>query len=69
MSKDQTNAEEGRVKKKLQTKTPMSTDCFLPPFDPSNPVGMTLFSMSAIMCSLLCSSVFFLHVCLQCLTI
>ncbi|XP_050926519.1 RNA-binding protein 20-like [Lates calcarifer] len=39
-SEDQTSMEEESVKKKLQIKTPTSTDHSLPPFDPSNPVGM-----------------------------
>ncbi|GAA6228710.1 zinc finger protein 638-like [Lates japonicus] len=38
-SEDQTSTEEESVKKKLQIETPTSTDS-LPPFDPSNPVGM-----------------------------
>ncbi|XP_074484176.1 uncharacterized protein LOC141763615 isoform X1 [Sebastes fasciatus] len=39
-SEDQTNTEEESVKKKLKTGTPTNTDCSLPPFDPSSPVGM-----------------------------
>ncbi|XP_068582772.1 zinc finger protein 638-like isoform X1 [Cebidichthys violaceus] len=37
-SEDQANSEEESVKKKLKRDTP--TDCSLPPFDPSSPVGM-----------------------------
>ncbi|XP_044044998.1 zinc finger protein 638-like isoform X3 [Siniperca chuatsi] len=39
-SEDQTNTEEESVKKKLKTETPLSTAYSLPPYDPSNPVGM-----------------------------
>ncbi|XP_071360149.1 zinc finger protein 638-like isoform X2 [Trachinotus anak] len=38
-SEDQRNTQDESAKK-LQKKTPMSTDYVLPPFDPSNPVGM-----------------------------
>ncbi|XP_019939414.2 zinc finger protein 638-like isoform X2 [Paralichthys olivaceus] len=38
-SEDQTHKQQESVKKS-QTKTPLGTDCSLPPFDPSNPVGM-----------------------------
>lgn len=36
----QTNPEEESVKKNVKTETPVSSDDALPPFDPSNPVGM-----------------------------
>ncbi|XP_035028199.2 zinc finger protein 638 isoform X2 [Hippoglossus stenolepis] len=39
LTQDQTHKQKESVKKS-ETKTPMSTDCSLPPFDPSNPVGM-----------------------------
>ncbi|XP_054461246.1 zinc finger protein 638-like [Anoplopoma fimbria] len=39
-SEDRANGEEESVKKKLKTDTPTPTDCSLPPFDPSSPVGM-----------------------------
>ncbi|XP_034543401.1 zinc finger protein 638-like isoform X2 [Notolabrus celidotus] len=39
-SEDETNTEEESATKKLKTETPTITDDSLPPFDPSNPVGM-----------------------------
>ncbi|CAB1432929.1 unnamed protein product [Pleuronectes platessa] len=39
LTQDQTHNPKESVKKS-ETKTPMGTDCSLPPFDPSNPVGM-----------------------------
>uniref|UniRef100_A0A3B4Y3M2 Matrin-type domain-containing protein n=3 Tax=Seriola lalandi dorsalis TaxID=1841481 RepID=A0A3B4Y3M2_SERLL len=39
-SEDQTNKQEESMKKKLQKKPPMGKEYSLPPFDPSNPVGM-----------------------------
>ncbi|XP_068178106.1 zinc finger protein 638-like isoform X2 [Antennarius striatus] len=40
MSESQTHTEEESVKHKMKMETPKSEDSSLPPFDPSNPVGM-----------------------------
>lgn len=64
-SEDQTITEEESVKKKLKTETPISTDCPLPAFDPSNPVGTTLVCFYSP-CHLCCVATFvfiiFLHI-------